>query len=233
MSLTHRLLALLVVPAQLLFVAGALVGGLAQGPGYSPVRHDISDLGALTARHPWFELGPEGFAGVVTVAFSLVVLRQVLSWLASALLAGSLMGLDSLSDLVFRLDCVSADHGCTDAVRLGSWHAQVHAAVGLVSAVASVVALVLVARRLRVVEGWQDLARPTQWCAGLLAGALLAYAALEGRAGGGVLERLAVGAVIVALSALAHRALRLGRRTGPGTAGVAAWRASSRRVATQ
>jgi hypothetical protein len=85
----------------------------------------------------------------------------------------------------------------------------VHAAVGVVSALATVAGLLLIARRLRGLEGWQDLARFLQGCAVVLAAVLLAYAGLEGRPGGGLAERVAVCAVIVAFAALAHRSLRL------------------------
>ena len=35
------------------FTFGWLVGGLAQSASYDWMRHDISDLGALTADQPW------------------------------------------------------------------------------------------------------------------------------------------------------------------------------------
>lgn len=210
MAIVQRVLALVVVPAQLLFLVGALVVGELQGSGYDPLRHDISDLGALTAPHAWWELGPEGVAGAATVAFSLVVLRPVVSWVGSVLLAASLMGLDSLSDLAFRLDCMAVERGCTNAARLASWQAQVHAGVGLLSSLASVAALLVIARRVRRSPGWEDLSRPTQWGAVALGVLLLAYAALEGRDGGGLVERVLVCALIPVFALLARRALRLG-----------------------
>jgi hypothetical protein len=40
-----------VIAAQLLFVGGMLILGATEGHEYSAGRHDISDLGALTAHH--------------------------------------------------------------------------------------------------------------------------------------------------------------------------------------
>jgi hypothetical protein len=70
------------------------------------------------------------------------------------------MGLDNLSDAFFRLDCRTADPGCTAAA--SSWHAKVHLAVGLISAVATIAAPFVLAARMRYVPGWRDLARPTR-----------------------------------------------------------------------
>ena len=41
------------IAAEVVFVAGWLVLGAIEGHGYSPGRHDISDLGAPTAHHVW------------------------------------------------------------------------------------------------------------------------------------------------------------------------------------
>ena len=51
--------------AQVLFVCAWLVAGLTEGAGYSAGRHDISDLGALTARHPWPFILAVGLAGAL------------------------------------------------------------------------------------------------------------------------------------------------------------------------
>jgi hypothetical protein len=77
-------LAVAAVAAQVLFVAGWLVGGAIEGHGYAPGRHDISDLGALTAHHAWLSQVTGGTAGALTIAFALFALRPIfgnVAWL--------------------------------------------------------------------------------------------------------------------------------------------------------
>ena len=45
------------------FNLGWLLAGAVQGGGYSVASHNISDLGALTARFPWVMLIAQGIAG--------------------------------------------------------------------------------------------------------------------------------------------------------------------------
>jgi hypothetical protein len=119
------------------FNLGWLLTGAVQGGGYWVASHDVSDLGALTARSPWVMLISQGIAGTLIIAFAL---RSALAVpgrgtaLGAWLLAASLIGLDNLSDAFFRLDCRAADQGCTAAAAASSWHGQVHIAVGLLSA---------------------------------------------------------------------------------------------------
>jgi hypothetical protein len=146
--------------------------GALQGDGYSVASHDVSDLGALTARSPWVMLTAQVIAGTLIIAFALFALGPAVAVpgrgpaLGAWLLAASLIGLDNLSDTFFRLDCRAADQGCTAAAAASSWHGQVHIAVGLLSAIAMVAAPFFLAARMRQANGWRDLARPT-----ILAGA--------------------------------------------------------------
>jgi hypothetical membrane protein len=71
-------LAVAVIAAQLLFVGGMLVLGAIEGYGYSAGRHDVSDLGALTAQHATAARLIVGIAGATTIAFALLVLRPSL-----------------------------------------------------------------------------------------------------------------------------------------------------------
>ena len=48
-----RLAAILGLAAPVTFVAGIVLGDLAQPDAFSPANDDISDLGALTASSPW------------------------------------------------------------------------------------------------------------------------------------------------------------------------------------
>ncbi|MDH6124590.1 hypothetical protein [Kitasatospora sp. GP82] len=64
MSGMRRALTWGAIAAQLLSTASWFVGGLAEGRGYRASAHDISDLGAPTADHPWIKLAAQGVAGV-------------------------------------------------------------------------------------------------------------------------------------------------------------------------
>src|SRR5213083_430800 len=54
------------IAGQIVFVGGWLVLGAIEGHGFSAGRHDISDLGALTAHHATASRITEGIAGAVT-----------------------------------------------------------------------------------------------------------------------------------------------------------------------
>lgn len=213
-----RWVTLTVVPAQVLFVVALVVAQAVQQDRYSSDRYDISDLGALTADHPWVLLVPEAVAGLVTIAFVLLVLRPALAlpghrdaagpWL----LAASLLGLDNVSDAFFRLDCRRADPGCTDDVRTASWHAQVHELVGFLAVLATVAALFALAHRFRQLERWADLALPVRVLGFGFLGALLVYAVRASRPGGGTAQRVAVVLLIAVFAVLVRRVLALSAR---------------------
>ena len=179
--------------------------------------HDVSDLGALTARFPWVMLTAQVIAGTLIIAFALFALGPALAVpgrgpaLGAWLLAASLIGLDNLSDTFFRLDCRAADQGGTAATAASSWHGQVHIAVGLLSAIAMVAAPFFLAARMRQANGWRDLARPTILAGALLLVVLLGYAALERETGGGYLQRAAIVLVSVGVATLALRVRALAR----------------------
>jgi hypothetical protein len=171
----------------------------------------------LTAQHPWVMLISGGIAGAITILFALFALGPALAVpgrraaLGARLLAGSLMGLDNLSDVFFRLDCRAADPGCTTSVAMNSWHGTVHGIVGAATALATIAAVFALAFRMRRADGWRDLARPTFTFGLLFLVVLLAYAALEGKAGGGYLQRTAIVLLSVWVATLALRVHALGR----------------------
>jgi hypothetical protein len=174
-------------------------------------RHDVSDLGALTAQDPWVMLTAQGIAGALTILFALFALRPALAVagqgtaLGAWLLAASLMGLDNLSDAFFRLDCRAADRGCTTAAATASWHGTTHLVVGVVSAVATIAIPFVLAARMRRADGWRDLARPTIAFGLLFLAVLVSYAALEGKPGDGYLQRVAIVLLSVGVVTLALR----------------------------
>ena len=212
-------LARAVIIGQALFTAGWIVGGLLQDDAYSSARDDISDLGALTAHLPWVWLLPQGIAGVLTIAFALGALRPALSvpghrepigtWLA----VFSLMGLDNLTDPLLRLDCRAADAGCTAAVAATSWHGTIHVVAGIVAALATVVAPFALARRMRLLDTWRDLA-PGAIVVGLAFVILtVLYAVLNGGNGSGYAQRASCVLISAGVVILARRVQAL---AGPG-----------------
>jgi hypothetical protein len=202
------------------FNLGWLAVGAVQTGGYSVASHDVSDLGALTAQYPWMMLTAQGIAGAFTILFALVALRPALAApgpgtaLGAWLLAVSLMGLDNLSDVFFRLDCRAADQGCTTAVAAGSWHGMMHLIVGVISGLATIAAPFVLAVHMRRADRWRELARPAIGFGVLLLAVLVSYAALEGKPGGGYLQRVAIVLVSVGVATLALRVRALARSSG-------------------
>jgi hypothetical membrane protein len=202
-----------------LFNLGWLLGEALQTGGYSVARHDVSDLGALTAQDPWVVLATQGICGALTILFALFALRPALAvpgrrmapgpWL----LAASLMGLDNLSDFFFRLDCQAADPTCTSAMSSGSRHGTIHVVVGTASGIATLAAPFFLAARMRLVPGWRDMFRPTVIFGFVFLVVLLAYAAvaLAGANGGGYLQRAAIVLLSVWVVVLALRVRALAR----------------------
>ena len=215
------------IAAQVLFVGGWLVLGAVEGHGYSAGRHDISDLGALTAHHATASRLTEGIAGAVTIAFALPVLRPCLrsadeqgaarrhvvpGSLGPWLVALSLPGFDTMSDAFFRLDCRAADAGCGTAEATASWHGKAHLICFPISAVATILAPFVLSRAMRKVDGWQDLAAPTRIFGILTIAALAVAGATSGTAAQGWAQRGAAVLVTLGVALLAWRVLRLKSR---------------------
>ena len=163
--------ALVGLAGDLLFTGGWLLAGRVAGNGYSVLRDDISDLGAVTAPHAWVLLVPQFLAGLAAIASALWALRPMLAAAGRAGVTGpwlaALSAVQDLSDAVFRPDCRAAD-GCGQAQATASWHGQMHAIVGLVCAVLFCATPFILARRMRRLSAWRDLATPS-----LLLGLLL------------------------------------------------------------
>jgi hypothetical membrane protein len=64
--------------AQASFMLGWLVAETWQGPRYSLVKHNISDLQAATAPHAWFPITCFAIGGLGTFAFATFGLRPAL-----------------------------------------------------------------------------------------------------------------------------------------------------------
>jgi Protein of unknown function (DUF998) len=204
MSTTRLLTARSAVVAQFVFAAGWLGVGTFEGHGYLPMRHDISDLAALTAHHATADRVTLALAGSVTIAFGFVLRHHLGN--AALVIALSLPGLDTLTDTFFRLDCRAADAGCTFSHAVASWHGKAHVGIFAVSALATIAAPFVLARAMRRREGWVSLARPATRFGFVTIALLVATLASSGTAAGGLTQRVAATVVTGAIAALAWRA---------------------------
>ena len=200
-------LALTAIAGQVLFVGGMLVLGAVEGDGYSPGRHDISDLAALTADHATLARLVVGLSGAATIAFGLSLLPVLgrPAWLVAL----SLPALDNTTDAFFRLDCRAVDRGCDMAAASDSWHGTLHVMCFVVAAIATVAAPFLLSRAMRRTAGWTDLAGPTRTFGIVVVAVLAATAASSGTALQGWSQRLAIVVVTAGVAALALRVVGL------------------------
>ncbi len=192
--------------AQLVFVGGWLVIGAVEDHGYQPLRHDISDLAALTAQHPTADRITLALAGSLTIAFAFVLRRHLGN--AAIVIALSLPGLDNLTDAFFRLDCRAADVGCSTTDAIASWHGRTHVGIFAVSALATVAAPFVLARAMRRREAWVRLAGPTTVFGFVTIGLLVATGATSGTGVGGLTQRIAATFVTAGVAVLAWHVAR-------------------------
>jgi len=112
--------------APITFIAGWLIGGLAQPAEYSVVDHDVSDLGALTAGKPWLynQLG-SNLTGLLLFVLALGLWKTVGTSRSARIgvIAFGVFAVGTFLDGLFRLDCRKIDEGCD---RTSSWHAAAH-----------------------------------------------------------------------------------------------------------
>ena len=210
-SQVQRALAWGAIVAQVIFVAGWVLLGAIEGHGYSAARHDISDLGALTAHHVVPNLTTLGVSGLITMAFALFALRPLLGGLGPWLVALSLPSLDNLSDTFFRLDCRAADRGCSASVASASWHGTIHVMVALVAGIATIAAPFVLSRRMRAVDGWRDLAIPTRNFGVAFVLIIIAVLVSQSTSLQGATQRLAAVFVCAGIAVLAWRVIVLTR----------------------
>ena len=175
-----------------LFTISWIVTQLVERPGYRWLRDDISDMGAVTAPHPWILLIPGALAGAALIGFALLGLRPALAAAGRAGRTGvwlaALSAIQGLSDAVFRLDCRAAD-GCTQAQAAASWHGQLHAAIGFASVILLMLTPFVLARRFRRLPEWRDLAAPSVLLGAVLVAGLVAIVAPQTAGVHGLIER--------------------------------------------
>ncbi|GIJ44858.1 hypothetical protein Val02_17440 [Virgisporangium aliadipatigenens] len=201
MGSAKRVLAASAVAGQLLVTVAWIIGGATEGRGYSPVDHNLSDLAARTAAHPWPMLITQGLAGATATAFALLVLRPALGGPAPWLVAASAPALDNVSDAFFRLECRVADPGCTNGAATASASGVIHYAVGAITFGLTMVAAFVLARRYGAVAFGFG-------C--VLVVAFVIYAALTGEPGMGLAQRVFV---LLTSAGLVLLALPFTRRT--------------------
>jgi hypothetical protein len=186
-------------------VLGAIEGG-----EYSPGRHDISDLAALTAEHATIDRLTLAISGAVTIAFAVSLAPVLGRW--ALLLAASLPAVDNLTDTFFRLDCRAADAGCDTAAATDSWHGTAHLVFFAVAALPTIAAPFVLSRRMHRTDGWTDLARPTKVYGFVFVAVFLTTAATTGTAVQGWSQRGAAVIACAGIVVLAGRVIKLESR---------------------
>ncbi|HEX5851996.1 MAG TPA: DUF998 domain-containing protein [Solirubrobacteraceae bacterium] len=125
-----RALAWFAICAQVLFIAGWIVGWLLE-PGYSPVRMYISELGRRGAAHPWiFDASIVVWGiGFIALAMALLPALRTRPWARVAPSLFALAGIFAMLDAPLSLDCAdSVSRACKARQAAGalSWHHYGH-----------------------------------------------------------------------------------------------------------
>jgi len=180
-----------------LITFGWIVGGLVQGAGYSWSQQEISDLGALTAQHPWVWNLADSASGLLILIFAFGLLAVVRSSRAGRIGAGliAVVGLGSVIDGVLREDCaLSTSEACQrlqDDPGL-SWHHQVHDIESVIVVAALLAAPFVLAKAFRQFDAFRGL-RGYSLATGVAAvAATVAYLPLYGDPGGGIAQRVLI-----------------------------------------
>ena len=146
--------------APVTFVAGLVLGDLAQPEAFSPVDDNISDIGAQTADQAWlYNQIAANLNGLLIVAFAFGLWRALgLGWLARLGVLGlAVLGVTRFLEGFLRLDCRGMDEGCENT----SWQSEGH---GIESGIASALFFLvppLLAFAFRRLPQWRDLWIPT------------------------------------------------------------------------
>lgn len=170
------------VVAQMVFTVGWLLADRWQGPGYSAVRHTISDETALTAPHAWYLISCQLICGVGTIAFALFGLRPALAGAGAVRRAAPwMLAVGGVSYLVVfpRVPCRLADTAC-------SFHDHLYSAGGMTDVLVSGIAVTVLAitpfplwARMREIPRWRRL-RPFMIVGRVLGPVLLIATASQG-----------------------------------------------------
>jgi len=190
-----RIGALAGIGAALVMTCGWILAEQLQGGEYDWVSQEISDLGALTARHAWVWNLADSLSGVLLAIFAIglfPVVRSERAGRIGAILIG-VVGVGSVIDGFVREDCpLSTSQACQrlqDGPGL-SWHHLAHDIESVLVFAAMLAAPFFLAKALRRIEALRGL-RPCALATGYGQLAITAaYVPLYGNAGGGIAQRL-------------------------------------------
>lgn len=208
--------------AQVAFVVGWLVAAVWQPPGYSVLRHSISDLYAVTAPHAWFLVVLLTLCGAATGGFAWLALRPALraggrrAGVGALLLGVSILGLGDLLSPFEQEACQQADPGCSAADQVANAGGTLDGILSTVGLLALAAAGFVLASAMRRAPGWSAAAGPTRVVAVVLVVLLLATGFLGFLGVGGLLERLLALVAALGVALLAREVLR--RATAGATA---------------
>jgi len=155
-----RLAAILGLAAPVTFVAGIVLGDLAQPDAFSPANDDISDLGALTASSPWlYNQVAANLTGLLVLGLALGLWGALGSGLLSRLgvLGLAVVGIGMRLDGLFRLDCQGIDRRCDNT----SWHSSIHRIESGSTAAALLLTPLVLAFAFRRLPEWRAIWLPT------------------------------------------------------------------------
>jgi len=192
--------------APITFIAGWLLGGLAQPAEYSVVDHDISDLGALTADKPWLynQLGAN-LTGLLLFALALGLWKTVGTSRSArvGVIAFGVFAVGTFLDGLFRLDCRKIDAGCDSTA---SWHATAHVIETVFTILGVFVAVFALAWAFKKSRRWRDL-----WIVTLASGIAALASLLFSLLGEGLGPRVATTILFAWVALVSYRLLRIAR----------------------
>ena len=205
--MTSRVAAICGLLVPFAFTFGWLVGGLAQPASYDWTRHDISDLGAMTADQPWIynQIGAN-LVGLLLFVFA-VGLWRALEPTRSGRIGVGLIAIAAIGEFLdgfLRLDCRAIDPGC--AQRTMSSLAVGHSVESSVTIISLLLAPFVIAYAFRRLPAWADLSRPTLFL-GIASVAALFGLTLVGQ---GLGPRVGATILFVWIALLAYRMLQVG-----------------------
>jgi hypothetical protein len=185
------------------FVAGVLLGDLAQPGAFSPARDDISDLGALTASSPWlYNQVAANLTGLLVIGLAIGLWRALgTGWLPRLGSVGlAVVGVGMALDGLLRLDCQGIDARCDNV----SWHASAHKVESGVTAAALLLTPFVLAFAFRRLPDWRSAWVPTL----LATPAVIVTSAVFGVVGPGAATRSGSAVWFAWVGFVGHRMLR-------------------------
>jgi hypothetical protein len=198
---------------QVVFTLAWVIAGLVQ-THYDLTRQYMSDLGALTAQHPWIMNLGDSSSGLLTFGLAAGLWARVSRrvWPRLGVILVGVFGLGDVLDGFFRLDCATdTDPGCKarSAAGLVSWHHHAHFVESYVTVIALLMAPLVLSYGFRRDPAWQRLSTYS-----LISGAAMVSLAVllglqQGHSSAGLLQRGLVTVGLLWLAVLAWRLLRL------------------------